>query len=181
MVRQPGLGAAPGSETALVRSPAGGGVAKSPESRPWAPRAAQTGTFPPPGHHAAVGPAGFASCHLRQAPNSPPTAFTETLHHMPKGRDHSRPLRFSAWRRYHVRRDISSLSQGFLASMVRARSSIRGRPFLASVSALSAAVNYLPSHWGLRSHSDKPSASSDIPCVCLILHFSYAEICRSSM
>ena len=36
-----------------------------------------------------------------------------------KGRDHSRPLRFSAWRRYQVRRDISSLSQGFLASMVR--------------------------------------------------------------
>jgi hypothetical protein len=36
--------------------------------------------------------------------------------------------RFSAWRRYHVRRDISSWSQGFLASMVRARSSIRGRP-----------------------------------------------------
>ena len=29
--------------------------------------------------------------------------------------DHSRPVRFSAWRRYHVRRDISSLSQGFLA------------------------------------------------------------------
>jgi hypothetical protein len=39
------------------------------------------------------------------------------------------PWRFSAWRRYQVRRDISSLSQGFLASMVRARSSIRGRPF----------------------------------------------------
>jgi hypothetical protein len=37
--------------------------------------------------------------------------------------------RFSAWRRYQVRRDIPSLSQGFLASMVRARSSIRGRPF----------------------------------------------------
>ena len=37
--------------------------------------------------------------------------------------------RFSAWRRYQVRRDISSLSQGFLASMVLARSSIRGRPF----------------------------------------------------
>ena len=47
-----------------------------------------------------------------------------------KGRDHSRPFRFSAWRRYQVRRDISSLSQGFLASMVRARSSMRGRPFL---------------------------------------------------
>jgi hypothetical protein len=31
-----------------------------------------------------------------------------------------------AWRRYQVRRDISSLSQGFLASLVRARSSIRG-------------------------------------------------------
>ena len=46
------------------------------------------------------------------------------------GRDHSRPLRCSAWRRYHVRRDISSLSQGFLASMVLARSSIRGRPVL---------------------------------------------------
>ena len=40
-----------------------------------------------------------------------------------KGRDHSRPLRFSAWRRYHVRRDISSLSQGFLALIVLARSS----------------------------------------------------------
>jgi hypothetical protein len=38
-------------------------------------------------------------------------------------------FRFSAWRRYQVRRDISSLSQGFLASMVLARSSIRGRPF----------------------------------------------------
>ena len=48
-----------------------------------------------------------------------------------KGRDHSRPLRFSAWRRYQVRRDISSFSQGFLASIVLARSSIRGRPFLA--------------------------------------------------
>jgi hypothetical protein len=46
------------------------------------------------------------------------------------GRDHSRPLRRSASRRYHVRRDISSFSQGFLASMVRARSSIRGRPVL---------------------------------------------------
>jgi hypothetical protein len=45
-------------------------------------------------------------------------------------RDHSRPLSCSAWRRYHVRRDISSLSQGFRASMVLARSSIRGRPFL---------------------------------------------------
>jgi DNA invertase Pin-like site-specific DNA recombinase len=44
-----------------------------------------------------------------------------------KGRDHSRPFRFSAWRRYQVRRDISSLSQGFLASMDLARSSIRGR------------------------------------------------------
>jgi hypothetical protein len=44
--------------------------------------------------------------------------------------DHPLPARFSAWRRYHVRRDISSLSQGFLASMVLARSSIRGRPFL---------------------------------------------------
>jgi hypothetical protein len=32
-----------------------------------------------------------------------------------KGRDHSRPLRFSAWRRYQVTRDIASLSQGFLA------------------------------------------------------------------
>jgi hypothetical protein len=30
-----------------------------------------------------------------------------------KGRDHSLPFLFSAWRRYHVRRDISSLSQGF--------------------------------------------------------------------
>jgi hypothetical protein len=47
-----------------------------------------------------------------------------------KGRDHSRPLRFSAWRRYQVRRDMPSLSQGFLASMVLARSSIRGRPVL---------------------------------------------------
>ena len=47
-----------------------------------------------------------------------------------KGWDHSRPLRFSAWRRYQVRRDISSLSQGFLASLVLARSSIRGRPVL---------------------------------------------------
>ena len=46
--------------------------------------------------------------------------------------DHSRPLRCSAWRRYHVRRDISSLSQGFLASMVRARSSMRGPPFFGS-------------------------------------------------
>jgi hypothetical protein len=45
------------------------------------------------------------------------------------GRDHYRPLRCSAWRRYHVRRDIPGLSQGFLASMVRARSSIGGRPF----------------------------------------------------
>jgi hypothetical protein len=32
-----------------------------------------------------------------------------------KGRDHSRPLRFSAWRLHQVRRDIFSLSQGFLA------------------------------------------------------------------
>jgi hypothetical protein len=32
--------------------------------------------------------------------------------------NHSRPLRRSAWRRYHVRGDISSLSQGFLASVV---------------------------------------------------------------
>jgi len=47
-----------------------------------------------------------------------------------KGRDHSRPLRCSAWRRYHVRRDISSLSQGFLASMVRGGPSSRGRPVL---------------------------------------------------
>jgi hypothetical protein len=47
-----------------------------------------------------------------------------------RGSRHSRPLRCSAWRRYQVRRDISSLSQGFLASMVLARSSIRGRPFL---------------------------------------------------
>jgi hypothetical protein len=46
-----------------------------------------------------------------------------------KGQDHFGPLRFSAWRRYHVRRDMLSLSQGFLASIVRARSSIRGRPF----------------------------------------------------
>ena len=28
------------------------------------------------------------------------------------------PARFSAWRRYHVRRDIWSLSQGFLASRI---------------------------------------------------------------
>jgi hypothetical protein len=48
--------------------------------------------------------------------------------HHPAGSE-SRPLRCSAWRRYHVRRDISSLSQGFRASMVRARSSMRGRPF----------------------------------------------------
>ena len=48
-----------------------------------------------------------------------------------QGRDHSRPLRFSAWRRYQVRRDISSFSQGFLASMVLARSSMRGRPLRA--------------------------------------------------
>jgi hypothetical protein len=54
-----------------------------------------------------------------------------------KGRDHSRPLRFSAWRRYQVRRDISSLSQGFLASMVRWRSSIRGRPVLRRNSVIS--------------------------------------------
>jgi hypothetical protein len=46
------------------------------------------------------------------------------------GRDHPLPARFSAWRRYHVRRDISSLSQGFLASMVLARSSMRGPPLL---------------------------------------------------
>ena len=50
-----------------------------------------------------------------------------------KGRDHSRPLRFSAWRRYHVRRDMPSFSQGFLASIVLARSSIRGRPVLRRV------------------------------------------------
>lgn len=48
-----------------------------------------------------------------------------------KGQDHSRPFRFSAWRRYHVRRDMPSLSQGFLASIVLARSSMRGRPLRA--------------------------------------------------
>jgi hypothetical protein len=48
-----------------------------------------------------------------------------------KGWDHSRPLRFSAWRRYQVRRDMPSLSQGFLASIVLGRSSIRGRPLRA--------------------------------------------------
>ena len=42
-----------------------------------------------------------------------------------------RPFRCSAWRRYHVRRDMPSLRQGFLASMVWARSSMRGRPFFA--------------------------------------------------
>ena len=45
-----------------------------------------------------------------------------------KGRDHSRPLRCSAWRRYQVRRDMLSLSQGFFASLVLAGSSMRGRP-----------------------------------------------------
>src|ERR1700722_4827811 len=41
--------------------------------------------------------------------------------------------RFSACRRYHVRRDILSLSQGFLASMVLAPSAMRGRPFFVRV------------------------------------------------
>jgi hypothetical protein len=40
----------------------------------------------------------------------------------------ARAARRSTRRRYQVRRDISSLSQGFLASIVLARSSIRGRP-----------------------------------------------------
>ena len=46
-----------------------------------------------------------------------------------KGRDH-RPAfaRFSACRLYQVRRDMPSLSQGFLASLVLPTSSIRGRP-----------------------------------------------------
>jgi hypothetical protein len=57
-----------------------------------------------------------------------------------EGRDHSRPFRFSAWRRYQVRRDISSLSQGFLASIVLARSSIRGRPFWVAASRRKAPV-----------------------------------------
>lgn len=35
---------------------------------------------------------------------------------------------------YQVRRDIPSLSHGFLASIVRARSSIRGRPFFGASS-----------------------------------------------
>jgi hypothetical protein len=47
-----------------------------------------------------------------------------------KAGDHSGLSRFSAWRRYHVRRDISSFSQGFLASFVLWRSPIRGRPVL---------------------------------------------------
>ena len=50
-----------------------------------------------------------------------------------KGRDHSRPLRFSAWRRYQVRRDISSLSQGFLASIVLARGFLETRAALAAI------------------------------------------------
>ena len=54
----------------------------------------------------------------------------------PSLQNHSRPLRFSAWRRYHVRRDISSFNQGRLASLVRWRSSIRGRPFLGALTAL---------------------------------------------
>src|SRR5580704_17575702 len=66
--------------------------------------------------------------------NPPPPPSPRLRANMPgpndKGRDHSRPLRFSAWRRYQVRRDMPSLSQGFLASMVLARSSIRGRPVL---------------------------------------------------
>ena len=53
-----------------------------------------------------------------------------------KGRDHSRPLRFSAWRRYQVRRDMPTLSQGLRASLVLARSSIRGRPFAVAVAVL---------------------------------------------
>ena len=43
--------------------------------------------------------------------------------------NYARALRFSACRRYQVRLDIWSLSQGARASMVLARSSIRGRPF----------------------------------------------------
>jgi hypothetical protein len=56
---------------------------------------------------------------------------------------HSRPLRFSAWRRYQVRRDIPSLSQGFLASLVLARSSIRGRPALRGGIGLFILVTYI--------------------------------------
>jgi hypothetical protein len=70
----------------------------------------------------AVSRLGVRSRHLRFPPRS------RWLDVASFGRDHSRPLRCSAWRRYHVRRDISSLSQGFLASLVRRRSSIRGRP-----------------------------------------------------
>jgi hypothetical protein len=39
-------------------------------------------------------------------------------------------LRFSAWRRYQVLRDISNFSHGLRASLVLCRSSIRGRPVL---------------------------------------------------
>jgi hypothetical protein len=67
----------------------------------------------------------------RKAAQRPPwgQAVSRTAMARQRGSKSTPRARRSAWRRYQVRRDISSLSQGFLASMVRARSSIRGRPF----------------------------------------------------